>query len=106
LDDLLGDTADEIGGTQVTGAPPVTQPTQEQQRAMMEDFHDSAQRAGETLAAAVSVEAEARAAGGGPVPSGSTTPEVATGGGGRPVGLGYCIGNDRRGLSRRAQVFP
>jgi hypothetical protein len=59
----------------------VTQPTQEQQRAMMEDFHDSAQRAGETLAAAVSVEAEARAAGGGPVPSGSTTPEVATGGG-------------------------
>jgi hypothetical protein len=29
---------------------------------MMEDFHDSAQRAGEALEAATSVEAEARAA--------------------------------------------
>jgi hypothetical protein len=32
---------------------------QEQQRVMMEDFHDSAQRAGEALNAAMSVEAEA-----------------------------------------------
>jgi hypothetical protein len=40
----------------------VTQPTQDQQRAMMKDFHDSAQRAGEALEAATSVEAEARAA--------------------------------------------
>jgi hypothetical protein len=28
LDDLLGGTADEIDGTQLTGAPHVTQPTQ------------------------------------------------------------------------------
>jgi hypothetical protein len=27
LDDLLGHTTNEIGGTQLTGAPPVTQPT-------------------------------------------------------------------------------
>jgi hypothetical protein len=46
---------------------------------MMEGFHDSAWRAGEALAAAV--EAEARATRGGPVPSGSATPEAATGGG-------------------------
>jgi hypothetical protein len=39
---LFRDTADEIGGTQLTGAPPIVgaQPTQEQQHAMMEDFHD------------------------------------------------------------------
>jgi hypothetical protein len=78
LDDFFRDTADEIGGTQLTGAPLVTQPTHEQQRAMMEDFHDSAQRAGEALAVVASVEAEARATEGGPVPSGSATPEAAT----------------------------
>jgi hypothetical protein len=47
---------------------------------MMDDSHDSAQRAGEALAAA-SVEAEAQATGGGPVPSGSATLEAAAGGG-------------------------
>jgi hypothetical protein len=47
LADLLGDSANEIGGTQLSGAPPVTQPTQEQQHAMMEDFHDSTRRAGD-----------------------------------------------------------
>jgi hypothetical protein len=61
LANLLGGTADEIGGTQLSGAPPVTQPTQEQQHAMMEDFHGSAQRASEALEAAASMEAEARA---------------------------------------------
>jgi hypothetical protein len=84
LDDLLGGTADEIGGTQLTGASPVTQlmqQTQEQHHMMMADFHDSARRASEALVAAASVEAEARATGGGPVPSDSVTPEPATGGG-------------------------
>jgi hypothetical protein len=33
---------------------------QEQQHVMMEDFHDSAQRAGEALNVVASVEAEAR----------------------------------------------
>jgi hypothetical protein len=28
FDGLMGDTTDEIGGTQLTGAPPVTQPMQ------------------------------------------------------------------------------
>jgi hypothetical protein len=70
---------------------------------MMEDFHDSAQRAGEVLAAAASVEAEVRATGGGPsrrarllqrqrqegaIPSGSATPQVATGGVAFPSGSG------------------
>jgi hypothetical protein len=89
LDDLLGGTADEIGGTRLTGAPPVTQPmqqTQEQQRARMEGFHDSARRESEALAMAALVEAEARATRGG-----------------RPVGLGDSIGSDRRGASRLAQ---
>jgi hypothetical protein len=40
----------------------VTQLTQEQQRVMMEDFHDSAQRAGEALEVVVSVEVEVWAA--------------------------------------------
>jgi hypothetical protein len=71
---------------------------------MMEDFHDSAQRAGEVLAAAAS--AEARSTRAGPVPCGSTTLEAAAGGGGRPVGLGYSTGSDRRGPSRRTQVLP
>jgi hypothetical protein len=44
----------------------MTQLTQEQQRAMMEDFHDPTRRAAEGLVAATSVEAEARATGGGP----------------------------------------
>jgi hypothetical protein len=103
LDDLLGGTTDEIGGTQLTGAPLVTRPTQQMQehrRVMMEDFHDSAQRASEALVAATSVEAEARATGGGPVPSGSVTPEPAIGGG-RPVGLGDSIGSNRRGAPCR-----
>jgi hypothetical protein len=51
---------------------------------MMEDFHDSAQRAGEVLAAAAS--AEARSTRAGPVPCGSTTLEAAAGGGGVPSG--------------------
>jgi hypothetical protein len=41
LANLFGGSGDEIGGTQLSGAPPVTQPMQEQQHAMMEDFHDS-----------------------------------------------------------------
>jgi hypothetical protein len=49
---------------------------------MMEDFHDSAQRAGEVLAAAASAEAEARSTRAGHIPCGSTTLEAATGGGG------------------------
>jgi hypothetical protein len=53
---------------------------------MMADFHDSAQCAGEALAAAASVEVEARSTGGGPVPCGSATPQAATRGG-RPVRL-------------------
>jgi hypothetical protein len=73
---------------------------------MMEDFHDSAQRAGEVLAAAASAEAEARSTRAGHIPCGSTTLEAATGGGGRPVGLGYSTGSDRRGPSRRTQVLP
>jgi hypothetical protein len=32
LDDLLGDTTDEISGTQLTGAPLVTQPIQPTQQ--------------------------------------------------------------------------
>jgi hypothetical protein len=107
LGDLFRDTVDEIGGTQLTGAPPVgTQPTQEQQHTMMADFHDMAQHAGKALAATSSVEAEARLTGGarlvwigysrrrnrrGPVLCGSATPQAATGGG---------------GASRRAQVLP
>jgi hypothetical protein len=86
---------------------------------MMEDFHDSARRAGEALAAATSVEAEARATGGGPsrrvrllqsqrpegaAPLGSATPQVATGGG-RPVGLGDSTPTGG-GLSRRALGLP
>jgi hypothetical protein len=66
LDDLFHDTVDEIGGTQLTGAPPVTRLTQEHQCTMMEDFHDSARRAAEGSAAAPSVEVEERATGGGP----------------------------------------
>jgi hypothetical protein len=96
LDDLLGHTADEIGGTQLTGAPPVTQPTQEQKRTMMEDFHDLARRVGEALAVAASVEVEAQATREGPVPSCSATPEEAAGGG-RLVKLGYSTGSNRRG---------
>jgi hypothetical protein len=57
------------------------------------------------MAAAASVEAEVRATEGGLVPLGSATPEAAVGGG-RPIRLGYSIGNDRRGLSRRAHVLP
>jgi hypothetical protein len=53
---------------------------------MMADFHDSAQRADEALAAAASMEAEARSTGGGPVPCGSATPQAATRGG-RPIRL-------------------
>jgi hypothetical protein len=88
----------------------VTQPMQqtreqEQQRVMMEDFHDSARCAGEA-SAAVSVEAEARGDRRGGrligldnstgtdwravVSSGSATPQAAT----------------RGGPSRRAQVLP
>jgi hypothetical protein len=70
----------------------VTQPMQEQQCAMMEDFHDLAQHAGEALEAATSVEEEARAAssgvatpqaltGAGSGTSGSATPQAATGAG-------------------------
>jgi hypothetical protein len=44
----------------------------------MEDLHNLAHRAAEALAAAVSVEAEKQSTGGGPVPCGSTTPQVAT----------------------------
>jgi hypothetical protein len=71
---------------------------------MMVDFHDSAQRAGEALAAAASVGAEMQSTGHGLVPCGSTTPEAATRGG-RPVGLYYSIGSDRRGASRRARLL-
>jgi hypothetical protein len=84
LADLLGGSADEIGGTQLSRAPPVTQPTQpmqEEQRVMMEDFHDSTQRAGEALDAAMSVEAEAQATGRVAALSGSATPQALTGGG-------------------------
>jgi hypothetical protein len=63
---------------------------------MMEDFHDSARRAGKVLAATVLVEAEARATGGGAVPPSSATPQEATVVG-RPIGLGYSIGRDWRG---------
>jgi hypothetical protein len=93
LNDLFHGTADEIGGTgtHLTGAPPVgTQPTQEQQRAMMEDFHNSAQRAGEALAAAASLEARRSRPEGRPVPSGSATPQAVIGGG-RPVGLRWSL---------------
>jgi hypothetical protein len=84
LDDLFRDTANEIDGTQLAGAPLVgTQQTQEQQHTITEDFHDSAQRAGEVLAAAASVEAEVEAwsTGEQPVPCGSATPKAATRGG-------------------------
>jgi hypothetical protein len=64
---------------------------------MMADFHDMAQRAGEALAAAALVEAEARLTGGGPVPCGSASLEAATGGGARPVWIDYSTGSDRRG---------
>jgi hypothetical protein len=83
---LLGGTADKIAGTQLSGAPPVTQSTQEQQHAMMEDFHDS------TLEAAASMEVDAWAATSGVATpqtptgawacmSGSATPQAATGAG-------------------------
>jgi hypothetical protein len=77
---------------------------------MMEDFHDSAQRAGGAFDVAASVEAEARATGrggssGATTPqaptgagadtSGSTTPQAATGG--RHVGLGDSTRSHRRG---------
>jgi hypothetical protein len=92
LADLLGGTADEIGGTQLSGAPHVTQPTREQQRAMMEDFHDA-------LAVAAAVEAEAQEAtsgvatpqeptGAGAGTSGSATPQAVTEGGPVPSGSG------------------
>jgi hypothetical protein len=56
------DAADEIGATQLTGAPLVgTKPTQEQHAAMMADFNVTAERAGEALVVAASVEVEARA---------------------------------------------
>jgi hypothetical protein len=67
---------------------------------MMEDFHDSARRAGKVLAATVLVEAEARATGGGAVPPSSATPQEATVVG-RPIGLGYSIGRDWRGCPVR-----
>jgi hypothetical protein len=99
LDDLLCDTADEIGGTQLTGAPPVTQSTQQaqkQQHAMMVDFHDSARRAGEALAAAASVEAEARATRGG-LSCRYRLLKSQRSEGAHPVGLGDSTGSDRRG---------
>jgi hypothetical protein len=51
------------------------------------------------------VEAEVRATGGGLVPSGSATPEAATGGG-RPIRLGYSIGSDRRGVVSLGSCAP
>jgi hypothetical protein len=66
---------------------------------MMEDFHDSARRAGEALDTATSVEAEAEAreTGRGAASSGSATPQAPTGGGGWPVGFGDYTSSDRRG---------
>jgi hypothetical protein len=117
LADLLGGAADEISGTQLSGAPPVTQPTQKQQRAMMEDFHDSARRAGKALDAAASMEAEARASlsgaatpraptGVGAGTSGSVTPQAATGGGADTSGSATPQAATGGGLSHQAQVLP
>jgi hypothetical protein len=97
LGDLFRNTVDEIGGTQLTGAPPVgTQPTQEQQHTMMADFHDMAQHAGKALAATSSVEAEARLTGGGPSHVDrllqTLQPEGAC-----LVWIGYSTGSNRRG---------
>jgi hypothetical protein len=63
---------------------------------MMVDFHDSAQHAGEVLAAAASEEAEAWSTGGGPsrVDRLLQRPRQE---GARPIGLGYSTGSDRRG---------
>jgi hypothetical protein len=72
---------------------------------MMGDFHYSARRAAEGSAAAASVEVEARVTGGGPVPSGSTTLEAATGlpEGAVPSGSATPQAATGGGLSRRAQ---
>jgi hypothetical protein len=48
---------------------------------MMEDFHDSARRAGEALDAATSVDAEAQATERGEASSGVATPQAPTGAG-------------------------
>jgi hypothetical protein len=117
LADLLGGTANEIGDTQLSGAPPVTQPTQKQHRAMMEDFHDSAQRAGEALETAASVEAEVQVAsssvatpqaptGAGAGTSGSATPQAATEAGAGTSGSATPQAPTGGGLSHRAQVLP
>jgi hypothetical protein len=61
FDDFFCDATDEIGATQLTGAPLIgAEPTQEQHATMREDFNDTTQRAVEALAAAEPVEAEAR----------------------------------------------
>jgi hypothetical protein len=98
LVDLLGGTADEISGTQLSVAPPVIQPTQEYRRAMMEDFHDSPQCAGKVLEAAALVEAEARAAS-----LGAVTPQAPTGAGGGTSGSANPQAATGGGPTRRAQ---
>jgi hypothetical protein len=105
LDDLLGGNADDIGGTQLTRAPPVTQLTQEQQHTMMEDFHDSTRCAGEVLDAAASVEAEARATGRG-WPHQAQRLHRHRLDGGHPVGLGDSTGSDRRGVVSSGSGAP
>ena len=74
MDELLDEehigtdpAADEIGATQLQGAPLVgTQATQEMPdlRVMMEDFDESTRLAGDALAAVASVEADAQASSG------------------------------------------
>jgi hypothetical protein len=105
LADLLGGSADEIGGTQLSGAPPVTQPMQEKPRAMMEDFHDSARRVGEALDAEASVEPEARATGRGR-PHRARRPTRTDRSRGRHVGLSKFTGSHQRGAGTSGSVTP
>jgi hypothetical protein len=73
---------------------------------MMADFHDTAQHAGEALAVAASVDAEAQSTGGRPVLCGSATPEAAAGG--EPILCGSATPQAASGggPSRRVQVLP
>jgi hypothetical protein len=75
---LLGGTADKIAGTQLSGAPPVTQSTQEQQHAMMEDFHDSTLEV-DAWADTSGVATPQAPTGARACTSGSATPQAATG---------------------------
>jgi hypothetical protein len=93
LDYLLGGTANEIGGTQLTGAPPVTAADAADAGAATRD-DGGLPRLGTACRRGVC---------GGSVSGGG---DAADQRGAHPVRLGDSTCSDRRGASRRAQVLP